>query len=113
MMSETQKSKGKSHVRKGWGARTPGPDVLLVGLMYSGCHSMTLEAITTQIAERCHCDIVLDAFCGNAIASVQTSQRGTLFLLPPPHGVDVDTSSTLLMLARHNAAVADVMTQEG
>ena len=34
---------------------------------------MTPGAITTQIAERCPCDIVLDVFCGSAIASVQTS----------------------------------------
>jgi hypothetical protein len=41
---------------------------------------VTPEAIATQIAERCRCDVVLDAFCGvggNAIAFARTCQHGT------------------------------------
>ena len=44
-----------------------------------GWYSVTPELIANQIAERCRCDTVLDAFCGvggNAIAFAQTCQRG-------------------------------------
>ena len=53
---------------------------------------MTLEAITTQIAERCHCDIVLDAFIlsqtlfkdvswlGAGTTKAAVEQRHVLFL---------------------------------
>jgi hypothetical protein len=46
-----------------------------------GWYSVTPEAIATQIAERCRCDVVLDAFCGvggNAIAFARTCERGTM-----------------------------------
>ena len=44
-----------------------------------GWYSVTPELIAQQIAERCRCDTVLDAFCGvggNAIAFAQTCHRG-------------------------------------
>lgn len=44
-----------------------------------GWYSVTPELIATQIAERCRCDTILDAFCGvggNAIAFAQTCERG-------------------------------------
>ena len=50
-----------------------------------GWYSVTPEAIAMQIAERCRCDVVLDAFCGvggNAIAFARTCQHGTSPLLP-------------------------------
>jgi trimethylguanosine synthase len=63
-----------------------------------GWYSVTPEAIATQIAERCRCDVVLDAFCGvggNAIAFARTCERV----------IALDTSPTRLALARHNAAL--------
>ena len=45
-----------------------------------GWYSVTPERIANQIAERCRCDVVLDAFCGvggNAIAFAKTCERGT------------------------------------
>jgi hypothetical protein len=45
-----------------------------------GWYSVTPEAVATQIAERCRCDVILDAFCGvggNAIAFARTCQHGT------------------------------------
>ncbi|KAI0248771.1 Tgs1 protein [Lactifluus subvellereus] len=63
-----------------------------------GWYSVTPEAIATQIAERCRCDVVLDAFCGvggNAIAFARTCE----------HVIALDTSPTRLALARHNAAL--------
>lgn len=44
-----------------------------------GWFSVTPELIANQIAERCRCDTILDAFCGvggNAIAFAQTCSRG-------------------------------------
>jgi len=66
-----------------------------------GWYSVTPEAIATQIAERCRCDVVLDAFCGvggNAIAFARTCERV----------IALDTSPTRLALARHNAALHGV-----
>ena len=45
-----------------------------------GWYSVTPEAVADQIAERCRCDVILDAFCGvggNAIAFAKTCERGT------------------------------------
>ena len=44
-----------------------------------GWYSVTPERVANQIAERCRCDVVVDAFCGvggNAIAFAQTCERG-------------------------------------
>lgn len=44
-----------------------------------GWYSVTPELIATQIAERCRCDTILDAFCGvggNAIAFAKTCGHG-------------------------------------
>lgn len=44
-----------------------------------GWYSVTPELIATQIAERCRCDTILDAFCGvggNAIAFAKTCEHG-------------------------------------
>ena len=44
-----------------------------------GWYSVTPERVADQIAERCRCDTILDAFCGvggNAIAFAKTCERG-------------------------------------
>lgn len=44
-----------------------------------GWYSVTPEKIADQIAERCRCDVIIDAFCGvggNAIAFAKTCERG-------------------------------------
>ena len=44
-----------------------------------GWYSVTPERVADQIAERCRCDTILDAFCGvggNAIAFARTCERG-------------------------------------
>jgi trimethylguanosine synthase len=46
-----------------------------------GWYSVTPERIADQIADRCRCDVILDAFCGvggNAIAFAKTCERGNL-----------------------------------
>ncbi|KZT59186.1 S-adenosyl-L-methionine-dependent methyltransferase, partial [Calocera cornea HHB12733] len=66
-----------------------------------GWFSITPEKIADQIAERCRCDVVLDAFCGvggNAIAFARTCERV----------IAIDNSSVRLALARHNAAIYGV-----
>ncbi|KAI0714188.1 RNA cap guanine-N2 methyltransferase-domain-containing protein [Cerioporus squamosus] len=66
-----------------------------------GWYSVTPEAIADQIAERCRCDVILDAFCGvggNAIAFAKTCERV----------IALDISPVRLALARHNAALYGV-----
>ncbi|KAF9038502.1 Tgs1 protein [Panaeolus papilionaceus] len=66
-----------------------------------GWYSVTPELIANQIAERCRCDTILDAFCGvggNTIAFAKTCQRV----------IALDTSITRLRLARHNAQIYGV-----
>ncbi|KAJ6624914.1 Tgs1 protein [Mycena sp. CBHHK59/15] len=66
-----------------------------------GWYSITPELVADQIAERCRCDTVLDAFCGvggNAIAFAKTCERV----------IALDISPTRLALARHNAQIYGV-----
>ncbi|KAH8111817.1 RNA cap guanine-N2 methyltransferase-domain-containing protein [Phellopilus nigrolimitatus] len=66
-----------------------------------GWYSVTPEKIADQIAERCRCDTILDAFCGvggNAIAFAKTCHRV----------IALDVSPARLALARHNAIVYGV-----
>ncbi|KAF9454476.1 S-adenosyl-L-methionine-dependent methyltransferase [Macrolepiota fuliginosa MF-IS2] len=66
-----------------------------------GWYSITPERIADQIAERCRCDVILDAFCGvggNTIAFAKTCERV----------IALDTNSTRLALARHNAQIYGV-----
>ncbi|KAI6014419.1 Tgs1 protein [Pisolithus microcarpus] len=66
-----------------------------------GWYSVTPERIASQIAERCRCDVILDAFCGvggNAIAFAKTCHRV----------IAMDNSPTRLALARHNATIYGV-----
>ena len=67
-----------------------------------GWYSVTPELIANQIAERCRCDTIVDAFCGvggNAIAFAQTCERV----------IAIDNDETRLRLARHNAAIYGVV----
>ena len=66
-----------------------------------GWYSVTPELIANQIAERCRCETIVDAFCGvggNAIAFAQTCERV----------IAIDNDETRLRLARHNAAIYGV-----
>ena len=82
---------------------------------------MTPEAIANQIAERCRCDTIIDAFCGvggNAIAFAKVCERGERTSIARRKRVEpdfrailviaIDNSATRLALARHNAAVYGV-----
>ncbi|KAH8104116.1 RNA cap guanine-N2 methyltransferase-domain-containing protein [Cristinia sonorae] len=66
-----------------------------------GWYSVTPELIADQIADRCRCGTVLDAFCGvggNAIAFAKTCERV----------IALDTSPVRLAIARHNAVIYEV-----
>ena len=67
-----------------------------------GWYSVTPELIANQIAERCRCDTIVDAFCGvggNTIAFAQTCERV----------IAIDNDKTRLRLARHNATIYGVV----
>lgn len=57
----------------------------------TGWFSITPQPIASHIAQRCQCDVILDAFCGvggNAIEFAKTCERGEL----QPYGVQLIAS---------------------
>ena len=63
--------------------------------------SVTPEAIAQHIAERCRCDVIIDAFCGvggNAIQFAQTCN----------HVIAIDIDPEKIRLARKNAKIYGV-----
>ncbi|WVO23212.1 uncharacterized protein IAS62_004559 [Cryptococcus decagattii] len=74
----------------------PEYDRLPLLLDHTGWFSVTPQPIAAHIAERCQCDVIVDAFCGvggNAIAFAKTCERV----------IAIDNDITRLKLARHNA----------
>lgn len=66
-----------------------------------GWYSVTPEYIAAQIAERCRCGVVVDAFCGvggNAIQFAFTCEKV----------IAIDNSPTRLACAKHNAEIYGV-----
>lgn len=63
--------------------------------------SVTPERIAEHIAERCRCDIVVDAFCGAGGNSIQ-------FAFTCAHVIAIDIDPKKIALARHNADVYGV-----
>lgn len=54
----------------------------VLALVTDGWFSVTPEKIAEHIAERCRCDVIVDAFCGvggNAIQFAFTCERGILY----------------------------------
>ncbi|KZT25308.1 S-adenosyl-L-methionine-dependent methyltransferase [Neolentinus lepideus HHB14362 ss-1] len=70
-------------------------------LDHVGWFSVTPEAIAANIAERCRCDVILDAFCGVGGNAIQFAMRCERVIA-------LDTSLTRLRLARHNAVLYGV-----
>ncbi|KAE8542410.1 hypothetical protein D1P53_001187 [Cryptococcus gattii VGV] len=74
----------------------PEYDRLPLLLDHTGWFSVTPQPIAAHIAERCQCDVIVDAFCGvggNAIAFAKTCERV----------IAIDNDITRLKIARHNA----------
>ncbi|KAM5534508.1 hypothetical protein V8D89_011840 [Ganoderma adspersum] len=99
----TEASQVPSHLQKYFSQRERYFSLYSSGCLLDeeGWYSVTPEAIADQIAERCRCDVILDAFCGvggNAIAFAKTCERV----------IALDVSPVRLALARHNAALYGV-----
>lgn len=63
----------------------PQYDRLPLLLDDTGWFSITPQPIAKHIAERCRCDVIIDAFCGvggNAIEFAKTCERGEYEVLP-------------------------------
>ncbi|ORX37789.1 RNA cap guanine-N2 methyltransferase-domain-containing protein [Kockovaella imperatae] len=74
----------------------PQYDSLPLLLDDTGWFSITPQPIAAHIAERCQCDVIVDAFCGvggNAIEFAKTCERV----------IAIDNNPIRLRLARHNA----------
>ena len=64
--------------------------------------SVTPEKIAEHIAERCRCDVVIDAFCGAGGNTIQLA-----FTCERVIAIDIDASK--IEMARHNAGVYGVV----
>jgi len=64
-------------------------------------YSVTPEKIAEQVAQKCRCDIVLDAFCGVGGNAIQ-------FALTCGRVIAVDIDRDKIAMARHNARVYGV-----
>ncbi|KAK8849615.1 hypothetical protein IAR55_004950 [Kwoniella newhampshirensis] len=74
----------------------PQYDTLPLLLDRTGWYSITPQPIATHLAQRCACDLIVDAFCGvggNAIEFAKTCERV----------IAIDNDLIRLKLARHNA----------
>ncbi|EIW71555.1 hypothetical protein TREMEDRAFT_42923 [Tremella mesenterica DSM 1558] len=74
----------------------PSYDQLPLLLDTTGWYSITPQPIAAHIAQRCQCDVIVDAFCGvggNAIEFAKTCQRV----------IAIDNDPIRLRLSRHNA----------
>ena len=66
-----------------------------------GWFSVTPEKIAEHIAERCQCDVIVDAFCGVGGNAIQ-------FAFTCEHVIAIDIDPVRLECARHNARVYGV-----
>ncbi|ODO06939.1 hypothetical protein I350_04300 [Cryptococcus amylolentus CBS 6273] len=74
----------------------PDYDRLPLLMDQTGWFSVTPQPIAAHVAQRCQCDVIVDAFCGvggNAIEFAKTCERV----------IAIDNDLTRLRLARHNA----------
>lgn len=105
-LSKTFSSSSKNlapDIRKYWNQRyrlfTRFDEGIL--LDYEGWFSVTPEKIAEHIAERCQCDVIIDAFCGVGGNAIQ-------FAFTCNHVIAIDIDATRLACARHNAQIYGV-----
>jgi len=72
-----------------------------IKLDYDSWFSVTPEKIARHIADRCRCDLIVDAFCGAGGNAIQ-------FAFKCERVIAVDIDAEKIALARHNAAVYGV-----
>ncbi|XP_046451399.1 trimethylguanosine synthase-like isoform X3 [Daphnia pulex] len=72
-----------------------------IRLDYDSWFSVTPERIARHIADRCRCDLIVDAFCGAGGNSIQFAFKCERVI-----AIDIDPSK--IELARHNASVYGV-----
>ena len=68
---------------------------------HEGWYSVTPESIAMHIAERCRCDVIIDAFCGVGGNTIQ-------FAMVCSHVIAIDIDAQRIEYARHNAEVYGV-----
>ena len=90
-------------IRKYWGQRYRLFSRFDEGILldYEGWFSVTPEKIAEHIAERCQCDVIVDAFCGVGGNSIQ-------FAFSCNHVIAIDIDPTRLACAKHNAQIYGV-----
>lgn len=66
-----------------------------------GWYSVTPEEISIHVAERCACDVIIDAFCGVGGNTIQFAKTCN-------HVIAVDLDPVRLACARHNATIYGV-----
>jgi len=66
-----------------------------------GWYSVTPESIAIHIAERCRCDVIIDAFCGVGGNTIQ-------FAMICSHVIAIDIDANRIECARHNAEIYGV-----
>jgi len=72
-----------------------------IKLDYESWFSVTPERIARHIADRCRCDLIVDAFCGAGGNAIQ-------FAFKCERVIAIDIDPEKIALARHNAAVYGV-----
>src|SRR5690606_21594068 len=63
-----------------------------------GWYSVTAEKVAQHIAERCRCNVIIDAFCGLGGNTIQFARTCQLVIA-------IDNCRHRLELARHNARI--------
>ncbi|XP_030839258.1 trimethylguanosine synthase-like [Strongylocentrotus purpuratus] len=94
---------GSKHLNKYWAQRYRLFSRFDEGIKLDeeGWYSVTPERIAEHQAERCRCDLIVDAFCGSGGNAIQ-------FAFTCERVVAVDIDPAKIELARHNAAVYGV-----
>ncbi|XP_025831389.1 trimethylguanosine synthase [Agrilus planipennis] len=95
--------KNNEKLRKYWGRRFSlfSKFDLGVKLDEESWFSVTPEKIAKNTAQRCHCDVIIDAFCGAGGNSIQ-------FALTCNKVIAIDIDPKKIQLARNNAEVYNV-----
>ncbi len=95
--------KDKPHLAKYWNQRYRYFSRFDSGIQMDdeGWFSVTPEKIAEHIAERCRCDVIVDAFCGIGGNTIQ-------FAFTCEHVIAIDIDPVKIAMAKNNAKVYGV-----